>query len=126
MTKHVHVSSSKEAWELALGLLPEGVSRDEGVTWARTYHGTGNRHIVDLGESLEVNHGEYGELTTMIWIDFQIVPLRKRIEALLERRRQTADVLRRIRESRVRPVYVPKGELVKVHHLDGSITEEPI
>ena len=126
MTKHVHVSSSKEAWEEALRLIPEGVSRDEGVTWARTYHGTGNRHIVDLGDRIEVNHGEYGEITTMVWIDRQIVPLGVRIEALQERRRQTADVLRRIRESRVRPVYVPKGELVKVHHLDGSITEEPI
>ena len=29
MTKHVHVSSSKEAWKIALGLIPEGVSRDE-------------------------------------------------------------------------------------------------
>ena len=102
MAKHVHVSSLKEAWELALSLLPEGVSRDERVTWARTFHGNGNRYVSDLGDRLEVNHGEYGELTTMIWIDFQIVPLRKRIEALLERRRQTADVLRRISESRVR------------------------
>ena len=124
MTRHVHVSSSKEAWELALGLLPEGVSRDEGVTWARTYHGTGNRHIVDLGESLEVNHGEYGELTTMVWIDRQIVPLGVRIEALQERRRQTADVLRRMRESRVRPIYIPFRESVQVHHLDGTITVE--
>ena len=126
MAKHFHVSSSKEAWEIALGLLPEGVSRDEGVTWARTYHGTGNRHIVDLGDRLEINHGEYGELTTMIWIDFQVVPLRKRIEALLEKRRQTADVLRRLKESRVRPVYVREGDLVKVHHLDGSTTMEPL
>ena len=126
MAKHFHVSSSKEAWEIALGLLPEGVSRDEGVTWARTYHGTGNRHIVDLGDRLEINHGEYGELTTMIWIDFQIVPLRKRIEALLEKRRQTADVLRRLKESLVRPVYVREGDLVKVHHLDGSTTMEPL
>ena len=126
MTKHVHVSSSKEAWEEARLLLPEGVSRDERVTWARVYRGNGNRHVVDLGDRIEVNHGEYGELTTMVWIDRQIIPLRERIRALQERRRQTADVLRRIRESRVRPVYVPKGELVKVHHLDGSITEEPI
>ena len=126
MAKHLHVSSEKEAWKIALGLIPEGVSRDERVTWARTYHGTGNRHIVDLGDRLEINHGEYGELTTMIWIDFQIVPLRKRIEALLERRRQTADVLRRLKESRVRPVYVREGDLVKVHHLDGSTTMEPL
>ena len=126
MTKHVHVSSLKEAWEIALGLLPEGVSRDEGVTWARTYHGTGNRYVSDLGDRLEINHGEHGELTTMVWIDFQIVPLRRRIEALLEKRRQTADVLRRLKESRVRPVYVREGDLVKVHHLDGSTTMEPL
>ena len=126
MTKHVHVSSSKEAWEIALSLLPEGVSRDERVTWARTYHGNGNRHVVDLGDRLEVNHGVHGEKTTMIWIDFQIVPLRKRIETLQERRRQTADVIRRMHESRVRPVYIQQGELVQVHHLDGSTTMEPL
>ena len=98
MTKHVHVSSEKEAWELARSLLPEGVERNERITWARIYQGRGNRYVSDLGNSLEINHGEYGELTTMIWIDFQIVPLRKRIEALLERRRQTADLLRRLKE----------------------------
>ena len=126
MTNHVHVSSEKEAWGAALQLLPEGVSRDERVTWSRTYHGNGNRHIVDLNGRLEVNHGEFGELTTMIWIDQKIVPLGKRIEALQERRRQTADVLRRLKESRVRPVYVREGELVQVHHLDGSTTMEPL
>ena len=98
MTRPVHVSSSKEAWELALSLLPEGVVRNERVTWARIFQGLGNRYVSDLGERLEVNHGEYGELTTMVWIDHQIVPLGVRIEALQERRRQTADVLRRMRE----------------------------
>ena len=126
MTNHVHVSSEKEAWEAALQLLPEGVSRDERVSWARTYHGNGNRHIVDLNGRLEVNHGVHGELTTMIWIDQKIVPLGKRIEALQERRRQTADVLRRLKESRVRPVYIREGESVQVHHLDGSTTMEPL
>ena len=124
MARHVHVSSSKEAWELALSLLPEGVVRNERVTWARVYCGEGNRSVVDLKTSLEINHGEYGELTTMIWIDHQIVPLGVRIEALQERRRQTADVLRRMRESRVRPIYIPFRESVQVHHLDGTITVE--
>ena len=126
MANHLHVSSEKEAWEIALSLLPEGVSRNERVTWARVYCGEGNRSVVDLKTSLEINHGEYGELTTMVWIDRKIIPLGKRIEALLERRRQTADVLRRLRESRVRPIYIPFRESVQVHHLDGSITEEPI
>ena len=90
MAKHVHVSSSKEAWEIALSLLPEGVSRNERITWARVYWGNGNRHVVDLGDRLEVNHGEYGELTTMFWIDRKLVPLGVRIEALRERRRRTA------------------------------------
>ena len=86
MTKHVHVSSAKEAWEEALRLLPEGVSRDERVTWARIYHGAGNRYVSDLGDRLEVNHGEYGELTTMVWIDRKILPLRESIRAIQERR----------------------------------------
>ena len=124
MTKHVHVSSSKEAWEIALSLLPEGVSRNERITWARIFQGAGNRYVSDLGDRLEVNHGEYGELTTMVWIDRQIIPLRERIQALQERRRQTADVLRRMRESRVRPIYIPFRESVQVHHLDGTITVE--
>ena len=126
MTKHLHVSSSKEAWEVALSLLPEGVSRNERITWARIFQGNGNRYVSDLGDRLEINHGEHGELTTMVWIDRQILPLRERIQALQERRRQTADVLRRMRESRVRPVYVREGDLVKVHHLDGSTTMEPL
>ena len=124
MTKHVHVSSSKEAWEIALSLLPEGVSRNERITWARIFEGNGNRYVSDLGDRLEINHGEYGELTTMVWIDHQIVPLGVRIEALQERRRQTADVLRRMKESRVRPIYIPFRESVQVHHLDGTITVE--
>ena len=124
MTRHVHVSSSKEAWELALSLLPEGVSRNERITWARIFEGNGNRYVSDLGDRLEINHGEYGELTTMVWIDHQIVPLGVRIEALQERRRQTADVLRRMKESRVRPIYIPFRESVQVHHLDGTITVE--
>ena len=90
MTNHVHVSSSEKAWKEAMRLLPEGASRDERVTCARIYWGTGNRHIVDLGDRLEVNHGIYGEATTMIWIDRQIVPLGARIEALRERLRRTA------------------------------------
>ena len=90
MTKHVHVSSLGKAWKEAMLLLPEGASRDERITWARVYWGNGNRHVVDLGDRLEVNHGEYGELTTMVWIDRQIVPLGVRIEALRERRRRTA------------------------------------
>jgi len=67
MTKHVHVSSLGKAWEEAMRLLPEGVSRDEKIT--RIYWGTGNRHVVDLGGQIEVNHGVHGELTTMVWID---------------------------------------------------------
>ena len=126
MTKHIHVSSEKEAWEIALQLLPEGVERNERITWARIYQGTGNRHVVDLNGRLEVNHGQYGEKTTMIWIDWKIIPLRVRVKELQERRRQTADVHRRMHESRVRPVYIRTGETVPVHHLDGSITEEPI
>ena len=90
MTNHVHVSSSGKAWKEAMRLLPEGASRDERVTCARIYWGTGNRHIVDLGDRIEVNHGKYGEETTMVWIDRQIVPLGVRIEALRERRRRTA------------------------------------
>ena len=124
MTKHFHVSSSKEAWEIALSLLPEGVSRNGRVTWARIFQGNGNRYVSDLGDRLEINHGEHGELTTMVWIDRKIIPLGKRIEALQERRRQTADVLRRMRESRVRPIYLPFRESVQVHHLDGTITVE--
>ena len=68
MANHVHVSSSKEAWEVALQLLPEGVSQGESAAWGRVYRGTGNRHILDLGVALQVNHGEHGERTTMIWI----------------------------------------------------------
>lgn len=87
MTKHIHVPSSKEAWEEAMRLLPEGVSRDEKIPWARIFRGNGNRSAVDLGGRIEVNHGEYGEETTMVWIDYQIIPLRLRLKALQERRR---------------------------------------
>ncbi len=69
MAYHVRVSSSKEAWEEAMRLLPEGVSQGERSTWGRVYRGTGNRHILELGIALQVNHGADGEMTTMIWID---------------------------------------------------------
>ena len=93
MTNHVHVSSAGKAWEEAMRLLPEGASRDERVTCARIYWGNGRGEpgwIVDLGDRIEVNHGRYGEVTTMVWIDRQIVPLGVRIEALRERRRRNA------------------------------------